>query len=187
MWANRTIFSQKVYNEGTRVRYIKLIVVKYTMAKRKVLVVYYSRHNHTKMACEAIAQKLGADVEEIHDTKKRDHLFGWFQGAFDEELRTPTTISPPTKHPKDYDLVILGTPIWDGVVPAVKAYATQYKKALKRVAFVITFGASAENASYVLSEILGTRSLATLELQDREIVRKEADAKIEAFIQKLKK
>lgn len=152
----------------------------------KTLVVLYSRHNHTRMVGQEIAKKIGADIEEIQDTKDRSKLFGWFQGAFDEELRTPTKIKPTTKDVSRYDLVIIGTPIWDGIVPAVKAYLEQNKTKFRKVAFFITFGGSAENASFVMSKIVNKKPLATLELQDRKIVLKNAGKEISAFCENLK-
>ena len=74
-----------------------------------------------------IAKFMNADLENIQDTKPRDHLLTWEQGAFDEELRTPTKIHPTKYDPEDYDLVIIGTPIWDGITPAVKAYLKNNK------------------------------------------------------------
>ena len=61
----------------------------------KILVAYYSRHGHTGKVGKQIAKILRADVEEIKDVKDRGHLKNWLQGAFDEELRTPTKIMPP--------------------------------------------------------------------------------------------
>jgi flavodoxin len=167
-----------------------LIVIEYKNKKEdkmKTLIVYYSRHNHTRIVGQEIAKKLGAEVEEIQDTKDRMGLFGWFNSAFDEELRTPTKIKSHLKDPSKYDLIVIGTPIWDGIVPCVLEYLKQNKNKFKKVAFFITFGASAENASYLMSEILNKKPLAVLELQDRKIILKKADKEISEFCGKLKK
>ena len=113
-----------------------------------------------------IAKFMNADLEIIRDTKNREHLKSWEQGAFDEELRTPTKILPIKYNPKDYDLVIIGTPIWDGITPAVKTYLQKNK--FKKTAFFITFGAAAEDAAYQM-EKLSKKPRAVLELQDRQI------------------
>ena len=66
-----------------------------------------------------------------------------------------------------YDLVIIGTPIWDGISPPIKAYLSMNR--FKRVAFFLTFGSAAENGAYVMEKLSKKRPLAILELQDRQI------------------
>lgn len=148
----------------------------------KMLVVYYSRHGHTRTVAKSVAKHLKADIEELIDMKDRSHLANWFTGAFDEELRIDTQIVEPTD-PSSYDLVIIGTPIWDGIVPPVRAYISKFK--FKKVAFFITFGGMPEDAAYVMSQKVKKRPLAVLELQDREI-ELGAEKKIREFCRKLK-
>ncbi len=152
----------------------------------KTLIVFYSRHNHTKMVAEKIAKKIGAELELIVDKKDRSHLMSWFKSAFDEELRTPTKIGSLKKNPENYDLILIGTPVWDGIVPPVKEFLKIYKNKLKKVAFICTFGASAEDAFYVMEKICGKKPVATLELQDKEIVLEKDTQKVEDFCGKLK-
>ena len=83
----------------------------------KILVAYYSRHGHTGVVGKKIARKLWADVEEIKDVKDREHLVSWEKSSFDEELRTPTRIEETRYNSGAYDLVVIGTPIWDGISP----------------------------------------------------------------------
>jgi len=83
----------------------------------KTLVAYYSLQKHTEKVAKLIARYMRADLEIIKDTKYRDHLKSWQGGAFDEELRSSTKIHPIKYNTKDYDLVIMGTPIWDGITP----------------------------------------------------------------------
>lgn len=132
----------------------------------KILVAFYSRHGHTKKVGEKIAKILGADIEEIIDKKDRSKLISWFESSFNEELRTQTKIFPLKNNPINYNLVIIGTPIWSGVSPPVKAYLSQNK--FNKLAFFATFGASAENAFYIM-EKLSKKPIATLSLQDRQI------------------
>ena len=152
----------------------------------KTLVVYYSRHGHTKKVGDFLAKALKADVEEIADTKDRMHLAAWFSGAFDEELRTPTTIKTPSKDPSKYDLVVIGTPIWDGIVPPVKAYLKMFKGKFKKVAFYSTFGASAEDAFFVMEKESGKKPIAVMELQDRQINLGEDKQRVSDFLAKLR-
>lgn len=150
----------------------------------KVLISYYSLRTHTKRVAEKIAKHLDADIETIIDKKDRRHLVTWHLSSFDEELKTPTTIAKPKLNSSEYDLVIIGTPIWDGITPAVKKYLQTNK--FKKVAFFITFAASAEDAAYKMSHIINKNPISILELQDREIDRNEANKKIDKFCQSIK-
>ena len=152
----------------------------------KILVAFYSRHGHTKKVGERIAKLLKADIEEISDTKDRSRLATWFISAFDEELRTPTRIKQISKDPSKYELVIIGTPIWDGIVPPVRAYLEMNKGKFKKLAFFSTFGASAEDAFYVMSEITGKKPTSTLEVQDRQIMVGEHEKRIKEFCREIK-
>lgn len=132
----------------------------------KTLVAFYSLKGHTESVGRMIARFMNADIEIIQDKKDRSHLMTWQQGAFDEELRTPTKIHPTKYNPEDYDLVIIGTPIWDGMTPAVKAYLKNNK--FKKTAFFITFASAAEDVAYQMGK-LSKPSKYVLELQDRQI------------------
>ena len=149
----------------------------------KILVAFYSRHGNTKKVGEKIAKILKADIEEIRDLKDRSKLINWFESSFDEELRTTTKIFLTKNNSLDYNLVIIGTPIWSGVSPPVKAYLSKNK--FKKTAFFSTFGASAENAFYVM-EKLSKKPIATLEIQDRQIKLEEDEKFIKDFCKEIK-
>lgn len=153
----------------------------------KTLVVYYSRHGHAKTIAERIAKFFNADVEEVVDTKSRDHLISWKESAFDEQLRTPTHIMPSKFNPRNYDLVIVGTPIWDGISPPIWAYLSLNKGKFKKTAFFATFHAAAENACYFMGDLAGKKPLATLELQDRQVELGDHKKIIEDFCREIKK
>jgi len=152
----------------------------------KTLVVYFSKHGHTKKIGDDIAKALKADVEALEDTRDRTHLASWFKNAFDDGLKTPTKIKQPKMNPSSYDLVIIGTPIWDGIVPPVRAYLEMFKGKFKKVAFFSTFGASAENAFWHMEKACGKSPIATLELQDKQINSGNDGGRIGEFLGKLK-
>lgn len=153
----------------------------------KTLIVYYSRHGHTEKIARKLASSLKADIELIVDNKDRNKIASWFKDYNNEELKTPTTIALPKKDPAQYDLVIIGTPIWDGIVPPVKAYLNMFKNKFKKVAFFATFGASCENAFYFMQEACGKVPIVTLELQDRQIDMNEDGGRVKEFLGKIEK
>ncbi len=93
----------------------------------KTLVVYYSRTGSTKNAAEHIAKQLGADLDELIDSKNRMGLWGWLMAGRDALRKYTTTLMDIKKNPADYDLVIIGTPIWAGTItPAIRTYVIKY-------------------------------------------------------------
>ena len=108
------------------------------------------------------------------------------KNAFDDDLKALTKIKQPKTNPSSYDLVVIGTPIWNGIVPSVKAYLEMFKGKFKRVAFFSTFGASAESAFYHMEKACGKASIATLELQDRQINSGNDGGRLKEFFGKIK-
>ena len=92
----------------------------------KTLVVYYSRTGTTKKVAETISSMIESDIERIIDTKKRAGPFGGLAAAKDAILKRLTKIEATKNDPSDYDLVIIGTPIWVGAMSApIRSYITQ--------------------------------------------------------------
>ena len=86
-------------------------------------VVYYSRTGKTKFVAETIAAELGSEIEEIVDLKNREGKLGWMSATQDASSEKETHIAPTKKIPKDYDLLIIGTPVWAfNTTPAIRTY-----------------------------------------------------------------
>src|SRR5512136_2440098 len=108
---------------------------------RKILVVYYSRSGNTQRLCEDVAKELGADIEGIQDVKSRKGLFGWLRSGSEASRRKLPEIRPFGKDPAQYDLVVLGTPVWAGVMASpLRTWLNANKAKLKAVAFLTTSG-----------------------------------------------
>ena len=109
----------------------------------KSLVVYYSRTGKTKFVAEKIAGELGSDIEEIVDLKNREGKMGWMSATRDASSEKETQIAPPAKNPVDYDLVIIGSPVWAfNPAPAIRTYLKNNDLRRKKVALFFTFGIS---------------------------------------------
>jgi flavodoxin len=107
----------------------------------KSLVVYYTRTGNARFAAETIAAEIGADVEEIIDLKKRSGAIGWLSGGSDARRGKETEISTTKKSPADYDLIIVGTPVWASrPTPAVTTYLKKNDLSSKKVALFFTQG-----------------------------------------------
>jgi flavodoxin len=104
----------------------------------RILVTYYSRNGNTKTVGEALASALGADSDEIIDEKMRLGVIGYMKAARDARGLKTTDIQFE-KNPEDYDIILIGSPIWwDNLTPAVRTYLTDHDLTGKKVGFFIT-------------------------------------------------
>jgi flavodoxin len=113
----------------------------------KSLVAYYTRTGTTKFAAEAIAAELGSDLEEIIDLKKREGRLGFMTAGKDAMTGKRTEIAPAKRSPSDYDLIIIGTPVWAwSPTPAFRTYIAQNDLSSKKVALFWTNDGSLRQA-----------------------------------------
>lgn len=165
-------------------------VEKKEAAMKKILVVYYTRTQITEGVAKDIAQKLNADIEAITEKDKdRSGLFGYLRAGWEASQCKASEINTPTKNPQDYDLVIIGTPIWAWkMTPAVRAYISSYKDKIKKVAFFTTAGGTAaDDIVKAMEELSGKKpeawaSFVRKELKDKAVY----DEKIKKFVDTLK-
>lgn len=154
---------------------------------KKILVVYYSRTQTTKNVAKILAEKLGADLEEIKDTVNRMGAKGYLISGRDATLRRLTTLLKSEKNPADYDLVIIGTPIWSwNMSVPVRTYVTENKSNFPEVAFFCTMGGSGDERAFKeMSEIIGKEPVGTLTIKTVDVVKNLAEEKIEEFVKTL--
>lgn len=107
----------------------------------KSLVVYYTRTGNARFVAETIAAEIGADVEEVIDLKKRTGALAYLSGGSDARRGKETELSPTKKVPAEYDLIVVGTPIWAGrPAPAITTYLKKNDLSGKKVAVFFTQG-----------------------------------------------
>jgi len=150
------------------------------------LVVYYSKTGVTRKAAVAISRMLGSDIEEIVDLKNRGGIMGWLMGGRDACLKNLTEIKRPKKDPSKYNYVVIGTPVWVTVTPAVRTYITKKCRSLKKVAFFCTNDGSPGNTFKVMQELCGKKPVAALSLSRKDMRSGEYFDKIRKFVSKIK-
>jgi len=155
----------------------------------KVLVVYYSKTGHTRKIAQDISRQMEADLEEINDKKKLTGLLGFIFGGRDALTKKETSIIEMKKNPAEYDLVILGSPIWAGsITPAVRTYINQYGNSIRSTAFF--FSSSGKTPDQIHEKLLSlvkekpaaVTGVTVSEMKDDNKYR----AKISAFIDSIK-
>ena len=137
---------------------------------QRVLVVYFSRTGYTRKIAEEITAACRADIERIQDLGDRSWIWGYLRSGREALKKRLIDIQPPTKRPSDYDLVVLGTPVWtSNICSPVRAYAAANKENFKQVAFFCTQGSGARKVLHDIAELCGQRPVATVALNGDEI------------------
>lgn len=137
----------------------------------QALVVYYSRTGCTRKVANELSKELGCDIEEIADNEDRSGPMGFLKSGRQAKSKEIIEIQPVRKDPSQYDMVIIGTPVWAMFMSSpVRAYIHENKDRLKKVAFFITLGnIGAEQALKDLSEFCGKEAVATLTVTTRDL------------------
>lgn len=139
----------------------------------RILVIDYSRSGNTHKVAQAIAGACHADLEQIRDVKPRHGLWGWIRSAKEAMRAIPAEIRPSTRDPSNYDLVVLGSPVWVSHVSSpMRAYIGQFSGSLASIALFVTEGGNGgPNALAEMSRLAGLKPVATLELPAKELGR----------------
>jgi menaquinone-dependent protoporphyrinogen IX oxidase len=132
----------------------------------RTLIVYYSRTGTTRRVADALAYALTApqspDVEVLTDTKHRQGPIGFLRAVTDAVGRKVIPIEPVNCHPADYDLVIVGTPVWaDTMCSAVRTYLHKYGQAIRKAAlFCTTAGSGIDDTHAAMAELIAGEIIA---------------------------
>lgn len=143
---------------------------------KKILVVYYSRTGVTKKLARSIADLLHADLEEIIDIKKRSGVLWYIIAGRDTALKRQTTIQEIIHDIASYDVVCIGTPVWDFTMSAaIRTYLTNYEELLPdALVFFCTQASSwAETVFQEMAKIVGKRPTTTIVCSSKEILKDE--------------
>lgn len=150
---------------------------------QKIIVIYYSRTGHTRAVAEAIAVTCKAELEEICDVKNRNSFFGYFRSVREALKEQLTNIEPVDKILEEYDLAILGTPVWAGKVSSpMRTYISQHQGRFKRVAVFCTEGGSGgEKVIQQVTKLCESESVASLIITDRDFKHNIFQNKVDEF------
>lgn len=158
------------------------------MSKLNVLVVYYSESGHTKAAAEGIAAALDADTAEIvSDDFHLPGFLGFFQRGMRALRRKGAHIMPPAASPEEYDLVIVGSPVWAShVAPPVRTYLELIRPWPGAMAFFVTVsGQGALSALADMAELAGRQPVARMTIDDNDRAAGDDHEKIANFVASL--
>ena len=153
----------------------------------RILVVDYSRTGNTRRVAQRVAQACEADLEDICDARPRKGLWGWLRSGREAWKGLPAEIGPTSRDPADYDLVVLGSPVWAGHVSSpMRRYLLDQSGKLDRIALFVTEGGTGGvKALAEMTELAGQSPVATLELTERDL-KKGLEARLGDFVSKIR-
>lgn len=150
---------------------------------KSCLVVYYSRTGNTEGVASRIAADCACDIERIREPRPRDGLSGWLRSVYEVLTGKLPELLPTARNPGDYELVIIGTPVWAGrLCSPMRAYLDAHAAHFRKIAVFCTMGGS--GGDKVLDEVealCGKTPLARLVLTDKEIQGERDREKIGLF------
>ena len=151
------------------------------------LVVYYSLTGNTRQIAKAIAAPLEAHLEVIKDAFNRDTSLGRPRSAIEGLLGLRSNITPPKYDPSKFDLVVVGTPVWGTRLSSpVRAYLSQQRALLERVAFFCTQGGIGGNwALNNMAKVSGQWPIARMIISERQLNTSVVEEKIAKFISEI--
>jgi flavodoxin len=152
------------------------------------LVVFYSRTGNAKFVGEKVASELGAETEVV-DLKNRRGWLSFVKAGYDVTRDKETIIENTQKSPKDYDLIVVGTPVWNSrLMPAIRTYLKENDLSQKRIAlFSTNEGRGSEKTLAMIKSLITNGDIVgelgvTKALENRE----ETKGKIAAWCSNLK-
>ena len=151
------------------------------------LIIYFSRTGRTRKVAKAIQEATGFDLEEIKEKTGRDGTLGWLKSGMESTRRMLPQIKPLTHDPSQYDIVIIGTPIWaSNMSSPIRAFITEYKNKINKIALFCTGdGVDPKKVFIPISELLGKERMATFGLIGPDREEEVAFLKIQEFAAKL--
>ena len=158
----------------------------------KAVVVYFSLEGNTKYIAEKIARELDAEIIPLIPVKDypTGNVSKYFWGGKSTTFRETPKLEVYPFYSGNFDLVILGTPIWAGTfAPPLRTFLRENKLTGKKVAlFASCSGGSTEKCFMQLEkEISECTVLSTLRLiEPVKNVDPENNKKIVDFCTKLK-
>lgn len=123
----------------------------------KVLVVYYSSAGHTRTIAEQVARAASADIEELRGigepagTGTPHYLWNLRRLLLSQK----PALAPLQHDARDYDLVILGSPVWLGAFsPFLRSYIRTVPLGGKKVALFCSYRNSPGSALRHVARLL---------------------------------
>ncbi len=154
----------------------------------KALVLYYSRTGNTRVVAQQIADELNAELEEIVDRTNRRGILGYLRSGRDAALHRRAKLNPISSKLSDFDLVVLGTPVWRLALSSpIRTFLEEHGDELPRVAFFCTMGNFGSRRVFRQMERMCTKGpVATLAVTEADLKNDDLHGIVESFGRRLR-
>lgn len=103
-----------------------------------VLVVFYTKNNHSRQIAHEIATKLHGRIDEITDNNRYRSTIGGLVAIWDSYFEKTTSIKYDLK-PEDFTATIIVSPVWAGKVPPpIRTYLNENIGKMKNYGFILS-------------------------------------------------
>ncbi|MBD3171658.1 flavodoxin [Candidatus Bathyarchaeota archaeon] len=153
------------------------------------LVVFFSRDGHTEKVAEALAEKIDADIESIKESGSREGVIGWVRSGYESARGKSPPIRDLDVDPGEYDLVVVGTPVWAGnLASPVRSFLDEYGSEIKKVGFFCTMGGDDPAGTFEeMQELCGKPPVAVAGYKSNNVDNDSYLDNLDVFIEKLVK
>ena len=166
------------------------------MADKKRLVVFHSSSGNTLKVAQALAEALGADLEQIRPVRPyvvditgtgAGNFLNMGRAVLGALLGLAAPIRPPERDPATYDLVIVGTPVYAGALAgATRAYLKRQKGKVRDVAFFsCSLDVNQRNLFVKMGKLVGKAPLAFDAFDAAKVKAGEFAAQVQSFVAEL--
>ena len=149
----------------------------------KTLLVYYSRTGNTRMIANAISESIECDLEEIVEKDKRKGIIGYIKSGYQASRGHVNHIEDSKYDISDYDLVIIGTPVWASKMSVpVRTYLKKNMEKIPLLACFCTCGGSGIDKTIEdIGNYVNTTPLASFGVKSSDIKEGTYKTMIEKF------
>ncbi len=147
----------------------------------KSLIVFYSLEGNTRFIAQTIAEEIKGDILElkpVNDIKQKGFMRYLWGGKQAMSKKIPE-LKPFDKNPNDYDLIVIGTPVWAFTfAPALRAFYSKNKIQNKKIAlFCCHGGGKAGTLNKMKEQLTGNNIVGEIDFMDPLIHNKEDNAR----------
>ncbi|HHS49917.1 MAG TPA: hypothetical protein ENN07_02260 [candidate division Zixibacteria bacterium] len=157
------------------------------MAEKRILVVYYSRTGVTETVAKNLAERLGAEIEAIAEERDRNGAVQYMLAGKEALMESLPPINPPTEDPANFDLVVLGTPVWAfKMASPMRSYLAMNEGKFREVALFCTHRGSGGKGTFESFEkVLDIQPVAVVDFHEKSVRSGEFSGNIDEFLERL--
>jgi flavodoxin len=136
----------------------------------KTLIVYYSLDGNCHFIAETLAAQTQGDLLrlKLKDEIKSDSWTKFIWGGKQVMMKEKPELLTFEKNPLDYDLIIIGTPVWAWhYAPALNTFFEKVKLTNKKIAVFCCHGGQPGNTLKLLKEqLIGNENLGEIDFKE---------------------